>query len=384
MQRRASLALVLAACTAPARAAAPALLRDLRVRVGQSLQERVATARDGDVVELDAGVHRGQTAVITQPRLTLRGRDGLAVLRADGAHAEGKALLVVRGGDVALHGLELRGCRVPAGNGAGIRFERGRLTLRDCHFFDNEMGLLSANVADAGLDIEACRFGQAPAHEGLLHHLLYVGRMAQLRLAGCWLGGGWRGHLVKSRAAVNDIVANVLDDGPDGQASYELDLPDGGLARVVGNVLVQGRQPQNPALLAYGAEGRPHENNALRVAHNSFVSLTAEPAAFVRVWPERLPPGTPVHLRNNLMVGAAVAGTMGDAVDGNQHRPLDDLDQALLPRVALHSQALPLHDVAPADPARGRTLTPDAQPRLPWGLQPLPPLDRWRPGAFQD
>lgn len=384
MQRRASLALVLAACTAAARAAAPALLRDLRVRVGQSLQERVATARDGDVVEVDAGVHRGQTAVIMQPRLTLRGRDGLAVLQADGAHAEGKALLVVRGGDVAVYGLTLRGCRVPAGNGAGIRLERGRLTLRDCHFFDNEMGLLSADVADAELDIEACRFGQAPAHEGLLHHLLYVGRMARLRLAGCGLGGGWRGHLVKSRAAVNDIVANVLDDGPNGQASYELDLPDGGVARVVGNVLVQGRQPQNPALLAYGAEARPHAHNALFVSHNSFVNLAAEPAAFVRVWPERLPPETPVHLRNNLMVGAAVAGTMGEALDGNQHRPLDDLDPTQLPRVALHPHAQALPDVAPARPAQGWRLAPDAQPRLPWGLQPLPSPDRWRPGAFQD
>lgn len=378
MQRRAGLAAVLAAC------AAPALTRDLRVRVGQSLHDRVQQAHAGDEIELDAGDHRAQTAVISQRRLTLRGRDAQAVLHADGAHAEGKALLVVRGGDVQVHGLTLRGCRVPAGNGAGIRFERGRLTVRHCHFLDNEMGLLSADVASAELDIEACQFGQAPVHEGLLHHLLYVGRMARLRLAGCRVGGGWRGHLVKSRAAVNDIVANVLDDGPDGQASYELDLPDGGVARVLGNVLVQSTRSQNLALLAYGAEGRPHERNALLVAHNSFVSLAAEPAAFVRVWPERLPPGTPVHLRNNLMVGNALAGTIGSEADGNQHRPLHHLDLALLPRVALHADAPALHDVAAADPALGLPLRPDAQPRLPWGLQALPPPDRWRPGAFQD
>jgi hypothetical protein len=48
------------------------------------------------------------------------------VLHADGLHAEGKALVVVRGGRrPRVENIEFRGARVPHGNGAGIRFERG-------------------------------------------------------------------------------------------------------------------------------------------------------------------------------------------------------------------------------------------------------------------
>jgi hypothetical protein len=48
------------------------------------------------------------------------------VLLAAGHSAEDKAILVVRNGEVRIENIEFRGTRVPDGNGAGIRFERGR------------------------------------------------------------------------------------------------------------------------------------------------------------------------------------------------------------------------------------------------------------------
>ena len=44
---------------------------------------------------------------------------------ADGDEIQGMATLVVRDGDVLIDSIEFGGARVPDGNGAGIRFERG-------------------------------------------------------------------------------------------------------------------------------------------------------------------------------------------------------------------------------------------------------------------
>ena len=385
MRRRSGLAAALATALpggAALLATPPAIGRVLLVRRGDTLHDAVAAARDGDTLELEAGDHHGQTAVITQQRLTLRGAGGQAVLHADGAHAEGKALLVVRGGQVLVELLGFRGARVPDGNGAGIRFERGALTLRRCSFHDNEMGLLSANTPDAELVIEDCEFGSAPHHDGALHHLLYVGTMRSLQLSGSRFSGGWRGHLVKSRAARNLILCNQLVDGDAGEASYELDLPNAGLAWVLGNVLGQGPRPQNLALLAYGAERQMHADSALFVAHNSFVNEAALPAAFVRHWPERLPAGTPVVLRNNLLFGAALPGSGGRREDGNRAYALDDLDRAALPRVQPRSGPPP--DVGAAGDGRDRPLAPTHQISFPLGLRPLAARSPWRAGAFQD
>jgi hypothetical protein len=361
----------------------PAAARNLRVQRGDRLHDVVAAAQDGDTVELEAGAHHGQTALITQRQLTLRGVGGRAVLHADGAHEEGKALLVIRGGQVRIEDLEFRGARVPDGNGAGIRFERGTLTLRRCAFFDNEMGLLSSNTPDADLVVEDCEFGAAPRHDGALHHLLYVGTMRSLTLSGSRFSGGWRGHLVKSRAARNLIRCNQLVDGDAGEASYELDLPNAGLAWVLGNLFGQGPRPQHPALLAYGADRQLHADSALYVAHNSFVNGAAWPATFVRHWPERLPPGTPVVLRNNLLAGPAIPGSGGRREDGNLALRLDDLDPAAWPRVQPRP-GVAWHTASAAGEGRGVLLQPTHEITFPVGLRLLAARSAWRPGAFQD
>ncbi len=326
MKRRAGLALPLALLLPPARA------RSLRVRRGQSLADAVAQAADGDVIELDPGDHHAQTAVITQRRLVVRAAEGRAVLHADGAHAEGKAMFVVRGGQVTIEGLEFRGSRVPAGNGAGIRFERGALTLRRCGFFDNEMGLLSSGDAGSTLAIEDCAFGAAPPwYTGQLHHLLYVGRIARLRVAHSRFSGGWRGHLLKSRAALSHIVCNRLVDGEDGEASYQIDLPNGGLACVQGNVIAQGARAQNLALVAYGAEAEPHPQSRLLLRGNHLLNDAEQPASFVRWWPERLPENSEPVIEDNLFVGEAAAGSWGRPEDGNRLLPASEREQALAP-----------------------------------------------------
>lgn len=292
-----ALALLAALMACPAGAAV------LTVAPGQSLSEALARAADGDEVHLLAGVHRAQVGVILQRRLTLRGVGGQVVLLADGAHAEGKAILVVRDGDVRIEDLEFRGARVPDQNGAGIRFEKGRLLVRRCSFVDNENGILTANFADAELTVEDSRFSDAPS-SSRLPHLLYVGAIARFSLSNSHLSQGRHAHLVKSRARENVIRHNQLVDGVGGSAAYELEFPNGGVAEVVGNTIEQSADTTNSVLLAFGAEGeRDARVHRLHVEGNIFINRARLPAVFVRVHEGRLKTPVSKSILNNTFEG---------------------------------------------------------------------------------
>lgn len=291
--------------------------------------DAVRSAGDGDTIEVLPGEYRGDVAVLTQKGLTIRGVGARPVFSADGRSAEGKAIWVVRGGDITIDNIEFRGARVAAGNGAGIRFEQGRLRIVRCAFFDNEMGLLTSNSGDAELQIEDSEFGAAPHHAGSLHHLLYVGRIASFSLTGSHLQQGYIGHLVKSRARRSRIAYNLIVDGPDGSASYEIDLPNGGIASVIGNVIGQSAQTENAVIVSYGAEGKAWPGSALVLAHNTLLSARPAGATFLRVWQERLPAGTGVDVLNNLTVGPGLweSGASG-RFEGNAAATPDLLREA--------------------------------------------------------
>jgi hypothetical protein len=260
-------------------------------------------AGDGDTIEVLPGSYPGDVAVITQRRLTIVGIGERPVFIADGRHAEGKAIWVVRDGDIRIENIAFRGARVPDRNGAGIRFERGRLQLQRCTFVDNQNGVLTGNDAGSELVITDCDFSDTPPNPGSLPHLLYVGRIARLSLTGSRLTRGHEGHLVKSRARESVISDNQLDDGPEGQASYEIDLPNGGMVLVEGNTVVQSPRSQNPVMLSYGAEGRPWDQNRLILRDNLFINRLPAGSWFVRVWDDRLPAGTAVRSVNNRFLG---------------------------------------------------------------------------------
>ncbi len=288
---------------------------------GQSLGDALRRAVDGDTIELAAGDYRGEVGVITQRRLTLRGVGARAVLHADGRHAEGKAIMVVRGGEVLIENIEFRGSRVPDGNGAGIRFERGRLTVLRCAFFDNQNGILTANFGDSELVVQDSEFGQAPAAHRL-PHLLYVGSIGRFTLSGSRFSGGAQGHLVKSRARVSELRNNRLVDGPGGQAAYELEFPNGGMVTAVGNVMGQSATSSNPVLVSYGVEGYSAGPHSLVFSDNTLINDGSRNAIFVRVRPAS-PPVT-LNVTGNRLLGPGDPG-VATAERGNTQQPLSAL-----------------------------------------------------------
>jgi hypothetical protein len=350
----------------------------------QRVSDAAAVARDGDEIEIAAGTYARDVTVWTQARLLIRGVGGRPVMDARGTVAEGKAIWVFRNGDHVIDGIEFRGARADDHNGAGIRFEQGRLLVRNCRFEDNENAILTSNDAASELRIEDSEFSQAPRDRGSLKHLLYIGRIGRFTMTGSRVHQGFEGHLVKTRAQINDLRYNLIYDGAGGKAAYEVEFPDGGVAIVVGNVIGQSATTTNPVVIAYGAEGAVWPENALYLVNNTLTSERLWGAWFLRVWEGSFSPKPAVVAVNNLTIGPGVFsfGASGSFA-GNFPALSWTLGDPATFDFALDNSSW-LRGAGATPPMRGGIdLAPTAEFRLPLGTRPIERPASWTPGAFQ-
>ncbi len=347
-------------------------------RAVKSLAAAARQARDGMVVEVDAGEYVGDAATWFQHGLTLRAVGGRVKLIANGAHAQGKGIFVMAGRRQRIEGFDFMGATVPDRNGAGIRLEAGSLTLVDCSFRDNENGLLTANDESIELDIADCDFGSIAPREGKTHNL-YVGAIKRLAVTGSYFHHGLHGHLLKSRAALNHILYNRLSDEIGGRASYELEFPNGGVAVVMGNLIVQSSTTENPHVISFGVEGAKWPQQALYLVNNTLVDQLPSGGIWLRV----TPPQAEVVLANNLLVGAPKLAAEGHwtrranfAADWDEFVRAARDDYRLKPESSLRGKAMQ------AGEGGGLKLLPTREYRHPHGSVALGGPAR-SPGAFQ-
>lgn len=297
-----------------AQAVAPAeLVSDTRlvIRVGanrliKTIAEAAKLAKDGDTVEVDAGDYVGDVAIWSKNNLSLRAIGGRARLIANGAAVESKGIWVVRGEGITIEGFEFSGATVPDHNAAGIRLEKGSLTVRNCVFLDNENGILTSNNPELVLTIENSEFALNGYGDGLTHNL-YVGAIARLSVTGSYFHHARVGHLLKSRAAVNHIFYNRLTDESGGHASYELEFPNGGIAYVIGNIIQQNVRTENPNIISFGSEDYKWPRNEVYLINNTLVDNRPQGGVFLRIKPGNVI----VKAVNNLLVGRGKLDTAG-------------------------------------------------------------------------
>jgi hypothetical protein len=267
-------------------------------RAVKTLAQASRLALDGTTIEVDAGDYHGDISIWTQKQITVRAVGGRVRLIAKGAAAEGKAIWVVRTGQMAVEGFEFTGTQVSGRNGAGIRLESGKLMVRNCRFINNENGIMTSNNPEIELDIVDSEFAHNGYGDGQSHNL-YAGAIARLSVTGSYFHHALVGHLLKSRAAVNDIRYNRLADGPGGRASYELEIANGGVAYIVGNIIEQSEKTENPYIISYATEGYRWKENSLHLVHNTLVDKKASGGVLLRVRPGN----AKIYAVNNLLIG---------------------------------------------------------------------------------
>ncbi len=275
------------------------ILRVGRTRAIRTIGQAARLATAGSVVEVDAGDYVGDVAVWERDGVSVLAVGGRVKLLAGGASAEGKGIWVVRARNMRVQGIDFEGAKVASRNGAGIRLEDGSLHVRDCRFIRNEMGLLTGNNPGTELDVENCEFAYN-YHPTDHNHNLYVGQIGRFSVTGSYFHHAHIGHLLKSRAAHNQILGNRLTDESGGAASYELEFPNGGVAYVIGNVIEQDTQTDNPHVISFGAEGYFWPRNEIYLVNNTLVDLLPRGGIFLRV----APGAGAIRAINNLLLGA--------------------------------------------------------------------------------
>ncbi len=265
--------------------------RTLQVGPGQPYaqpSQAAAAARDGDRVVIAPGQYF-DCAVWRQNNLTVEGVSETGTVITDKT-CQGKALFVIPGRNVTIRNLTLTRARVPDGNGAGIRAEGENLLVDHVRFINNQEGILAADSPRGVLVVRGSTFvGNGSCEQGCAHGI-YANRWALLRVEGSVFRNTRRGHHIKSRALRTEVVGSTIEDGPDGTASYLIDVPNGGGLLVQGNRMEKGPQAENhSAAITIGEEGVDRPTPQILIEGNQFrndgdyqttfvVNLTATPA----------------------------------------------------------------------------------------------------------
>ncbi len=241
---------------------------------------------DGTIL-IAPGLYR-QCAVVETGRVAFRAiQPGSVVF--DGGICEGKAALVLRGRDAAVDGITFQNMRDADGNGAGIRLEKGPLTVMNALFRDSEEGILSADDPASTIRVDRSTFtglGSCAKASGCAHSL-YIGHYGALIVTRSRFERGQGGHYVKSRASRIEVSDSSFDDTAGHGTNYMIDLPAGSVGTITGNIFVQGKDKENhSAFVTVAAEARDNPSAGLVVAGNkaSLAPGVTWPTVFVADW----------------------------------------------------------------------------------------------------
>lgn len=250
-----------------AQSAAPFAVAETGERF-DSLADAVAAIGDGSgTIRIAAGRYR-DCAVQEAGRIAFVAEEpGTAIF--DGGMCEGKATLVLRGRSARVEGLVFTHMRVPDGNGAGIRIEQGDLEVVQAMFLDGQSGILSAADPEGTISIDHSTFSGLGVNADGAAHSIYIGGYGSLTVTNSRFERGTGGHYVKSRAPRIHLLDSSFDDSQGRSTNYMIDLPEGAVGRIAGNVFVQGTSKENyGTMIAVGAEEGDNPSLGLVIENN--------------------------------------------------------------------------------------------------------------------
>jgi len=234
-----------------------------------TLSAALAASQDGDTIYVAAGVYLNDFAII-KTKVDIIGVGGMAHFVHDGSVPipNGKGIFVTNT-DVSFDHIEFSGAKVSDGNGAGIRYQGGNLTLTNCYFHNNQDGILAAASPTGVITIDRSEFGFNGTGDGLTHNL-YADKIGTLTITNSYFHDAVVGHEIKSRAA-NTTVMNSRIFDLNGTSSYSIDLPNGGKAVIQNNIIQQGPNSENSAIISYAAR-EAFAGSSLSVTNNTIIN----------------------------------------------------------------------------------------------------------------
>lgn len=237
-----------------------------------TLADALRAAVDGDTIAVKAGTYTNDFGTVTA-NVSIVAIGGMVNEVATVPAPNGKGLLTVDA-NLNIQGLSFTGggAGTHYGNIAGIRLEAGNLNISYCYFHDMDEGLLANPDPTARVTIDHSEFAHNGAGDGYSHNI-YVGAVASLTVTNCYLHDANIGHELKSRAALTIISNNVIADGPNGTASYDIDVPNCGVVKITNNIIEKGPKASNSYAIHYGGETQyAWANNSLDITGNTLLN----------------------------------------------------------------------------------------------------------------
>jgi hypothetical protein len=233
------------------------------------LSDAVEAIGEGDGTILIAPGTYADCAVQTKGRVAYVARQAGTATFAGGV-CEGKATLVLRGRGAYVEGLRFTGQLVDDGNGAGIRLEKSPLTVVRSEFIDAQAGILSGDEPSITVSVDHSTFaglGKDPTGHGA--HAMYIGRNRWLKVTNSRFERGTGGHYIKCRSPRIEVLDSSFDDSRGRETNYMIDLPNGAVGRIAGNLFVNGLGKENrTTLISVAPEGRENSSAGLIVERN--------------------------------------------------------------------------------------------------------------------
>jgi Ca2+-binding RTX toxin-like protein len=259
-----------------------------------SVSTAYAAAASGDTIFVMAGTYTNESLTISRD-VNIVGVGGMAHFKTTTSIPNGKAIFITNA-DVTFENIEFSGATVRDGNGAGIRYESGNLTVNGSYFHDNQNGILAASNLTGTITIHDSEFARNGRGDGQTHGI-YVNSIAKLTITDSHFHDTNVGHHVKSRAIETEIRDSLLDDGT-ASSSYSIDLPNGGAATIVGNTLIQNASAQNKYMVHYGGEVATPRPGAVLIENNTFIDYLSGISVGVRNQTLKT-----IELRENTFIG---------------------------------------------------------------------------------
>lgn len=207
------------------------------------VSDALHVAGDGDVIEADSGVYEDDFAIIDRS-VKIVGKNGRAHFYAKSDSFKGKANFITYKADVTFENVEFSGNKVGDRNGAGIRFEGGKLTVRNSYFHNNQVGILGGNWPDGVVTIENTEFGNNGHFLGGNPHTLNLGIIKELNVRKSYFHDSHNGHNIRSMADTLNVTDSFFADGS-ANTSFNIEVARALNSNITGNTFVQGELGEN-------------------------------------------------------------------------------------------------------------------------------------------
>lgn len=236
--------------------------------------------QDGDTIYIDGGIYVNDAVKWNNKNLKFIGLGtdtNRTILQYNGDIPNGKGIFVFETPGTCdnpyLQNIVFDGARVSdsdGGNGAGIRFQANNITVMNCKFVNCQNGILEGNgsvttsnviIYNSEFENNGYQLPNDPTFSGYEHHIYISASADTLIVQNCYFHHPrGQANSLKTRAQRTFILYNLIDEEATGYGSWEINIAQGGLNIILGNIIIQGFSGANHGILGYDAAVNPLED----------------------------------------------------------------------------------------------------------------------------